>query len=145
MNTYLIIAGGLSFIASVLHIGIILGGPSWYRFFGAGEAMAVMAENRKIYPALVTLGIASILAIWGVYAWSGAGLITELPLTKWALIAISAVYLIRGTVGVILPFVSQHPQIQENSIKFWIVSSLICLTFAAFHILGTFILINGKA
>lgn len=41
----LVIAGSMSFISSLLHIAIILGGPDWYRFFGAGEQMAKMTES----------------------------------------------------------------------------------------------------
>ncbi len=42
-NTPLIIGGYLSFVAALLHISCIFGGPEWYRFFGAGERMATLA------------------------------------------------------------------------------------------------------
>src|SRR5688500_8521572 len=61
-------AGVLSAVAAALHIGVILGGPAWYRFFGAGEGMARMAERGSAKPALITLGIAIVLAIWAAYA-----------------------------------------------------------------------------
>ncbi len=38
---FLKVAGILSFVTSVLHIAIIIGGPEWYRFFGAGEGAAM--------------------------------------------------------------------------------------------------------
>ena len=59
----------------MLHLAIIAGGPDWYRFFGAGEGMARMAERGMLKPALITLGIAAILAVWAAYAFAGAGLI----------------------------------------------------------------------
>ncbi len=43
METYfvsfelLIVAGSLSFLAAALHVGVVIGGPGWYRFFGAGK------------------------------------------------------------------------------------------------------------
>ena len=37
MNIWLIIAGALSALAAVLHLGCIYFGATWYRFFGAGE------------------------------------------------------------------------------------------------------------
>ena len=95
-NPWLIAGGWLSLAASLLHIGCIIGGPAWYRFFGAGEAMARAAERGEIYPALVTFGISIILAIWAAYAFAGAGLIGRLPLMRTALVAISAIYLVRG-------------------------------------------------
>ena len=36
-NPALVTGGLLSVAASLLHIGCIIGGPDWYRFFGAGE------------------------------------------------------------------------------------------------------------
>jgi len=95
-NGWLAFAGLLSAGASAAHIGVILGGPGWYRTFGAGERLARAAERGDIYPALITAAIATVLAIWAAYAFSGAGLIVRLPLLKTALIAITAVYLLRA-------------------------------------------------
>jgi hypothetical protein len=36
-KTSLVVGAGLSFIAALLHVARIFGGPSWYRFFGAGD------------------------------------------------------------------------------------------------------------
>lgn len=91
-NPALIIGGLLSVAAALLHIGCIIGGPDWYRFFGAGEAMATLAEQGSMTPTPLTLGIAGILAIWAAYAFSGAGLLPRLPLLRTGLVVISAVY-----------------------------------------------------
>lgn len=136
-NTQLIIAAMLSFFAALLHLAVILGGPDWYRSFGAGEGMAKLAESGSHYPTFITLAIASVLATWGLYALSGAGVIFRLPLLKLALALISFIYLVRGLAGLILPFVSDHPAIAQNSIGFWLVSSVICLLFGVFYLLGT--------
>ncbi|MDP3801022.1 MAG: hypothetical protein U1C74_12850 [Phenylobacterium sp.] len=131
-NPALVIGGLLSLAASLLHIGCILGGPAWYRFFGAGEGMATLAEQGSMTPTLVTLGIAAILAIWAAYAFSGAGLLPRLPLLRTGLVVISAVYLLRGLAlipallingGVVMPFV------------LW--SSLIVLVYGVAHAVGT--------
>ncbi|MEO7410659.1 MAG: hypothetical protein ABIU10_04990, partial [Sphingomicrobium sp.] len=95
-NFWLVLGGGMSFAASIVHVACIFGGPDWYRFFGAGEPIARAAERGSWVPAIVTLGIASILAIWAAYAFAGAGLIPRLPLMRSALVAISAIYLARG-------------------------------------------------
>ena len=67
-NKQLFIAGCLSYIASLLHLACIFGGPEWYLFLGAGEKMAQLAVAGDPYPTKVTLGIAAILAAWGLYA-----------------------------------------------------------------------------
>ncbi len=133
----LIIAALLSFCASLLHVAIIIGGGNWYRFFGAGEGMAKLAESGSRYPMMVTSIIACVLAAWGLYALSGAGVIPRLPFLRVALCAITAVYLARGLAGLVLPFVSSHPAIAANSLSFWMVSSAICCIFGLFYLLGT--------
>lgn len=135
---FLIIAGSLSFLAAALHIGVVIGGPDWYRFLGAGEAMALMAEKGSLKPTVITLGIATVLIIWGAYAWSGAGLLPNMPLLKLALSAITAIYLIRGVGGLVAPFITNHPQIKKNSTAFWVWSSVICLVIGVFHLMGIF-------
>lgn len=132
LNKSLLFGGILSLIAALLHIAIIFGGPDWYRFFGAGEEMAVMAENGSWYPAFITSGIALILFIWALYAFSGAGLIRRLPFLKTALVIISALYLIRGLV--FIPIYFLMPQI-FNEFLIW--SSVICLIFGTSYALGT--------
>ncbi len=132
----LIIAGSFSLLAAVLHLGVVMGGPSWYRFFGAGESMVLMAENGSMKPIVITLGIAAVLIVWGAYAWSGAGFLPRLPFLKLALLVITAIYLIRGFGGLVAPFVTNHPQIRQNSIAFWVWSSAICLVIGVFHLVG---------
>ena len=97
INKLLVFGGSLSMLAAVLHIAVIIGGPDWYRFFGAGEELAVMAERGSWYPALLTSGIVVVLFIWALYAFSGAGLLKRrLPLLRAGLVVIAAIYLIRG-------------------------------------------------
>ena len=52
-NKWLIGAALMSLAASLAHIGAILGGGDWYRFFGAGEQMARLAEAGSPRPAIV--------------------------------------------------------------------------------------------
>ncbi len=130
-NVFLLVGGMLSAIAAVLHVGIILGGAPWYRFFGAGEGMARAAEAGRLYPAIVTTWIALVLAAWSAYALSGAGLLQRLPLLRPALALITLVYLLRGLA--ILPLVSLA---RANSTPFLVWSSLICLVYGLVHAIG---------
>ena len=43
MNRYLVAGGIMSGLFALLHVAIIIGGPEWYLFFGAGQEMADMA------------------------------------------------------------------------------------------------------
>ena len=133
-NPFLIVGGVLSATASLLHLAVIAGGPSWYRFFGAGEGMARMAEQGSLTPTLVTLGIATVLAVWAAYAFAGAGLIPRLPLMRTALVLISAVYLLRGLV--LIPALILNP---GGVTPFVLWSSLIVLVYGAAYAVGTWI------
>lgn len=118
--------------AAILHIATIIGGPEWYRFFGAGERLASMAAEGHWLPVVLTTTIAGVLFAWGLYAFSGAGLIRRLPFLMWGLTAITAVYGVRG----ILPFPVML-LVDEYSTPFWVWSSLICCVYAVAYGVGT--------
>jgi hypothetical protein len=122
----------LSALAAILHVAVIVGGPDWYRFVGAGEAMAQAAERGSATPALVTLAIASILAVWALYAFSGAGIIRRLPLLRTALVLISAVYLLRALA--LVPVLILRPNLVDT---FAWVSSLVVLVYGLAYAIGT--------
>ncbi len=132
-NPWLIAGGWISLAAAVLHIACIVGGPDWYRFFGAGEPIARAAERGSWGPPLMTLGIASILAIWAAYAFAGAGLLPRLPLMRTALVAISTIYLARGLIILYPPLLRRS----DLSAAFMLWSSLIVLAIGIAYAIGT--------
>lgn len=128
---WLLCGAVLSLLAALLHVGVILGGPDWYRFFGAPESYAVATQRGSIFPAVVTSGIAAVLAVWAALAASAAGAIIRLPLLRTALIAITAIYLARGFL--IIPVVLTVPY-PEGAFDYW--SSAIVLVYGIVHALG---------
>lgn len=130
VDRMLMLGAALSAAAALLHVAVIAGGPPWYRFFGAGERMARMAEAGSVRPTLITLGIATILGMWALYAASGAGAIRPLPFTAAALVAITAVYVLRGLV--IVPAAAM-PALRT---PFHLWSSAICLAIGLVHAAG---------
>lgn len=130
-SRFLLLAAIASGMAAVAHLGCIVFGASWYRFFGAGEDMAQMAEQGLLYPTLVTAFIACVLAIWSCYALSGAGLLGRLPFLRTGLCLIAAIYLVRG-----LAVVPMMWLIPDNSLLFWWVSSAICFAIGILYLLG---------
>lgn len=118
--------------ASALHVTVIIGGADWYRFFGAGEELASMQEQGSWIPALITSGIALVLFVWGLYAFSGAGLIRRLPFLTSILVIISLIYLGRGFV--LVPIWFGWPEL-VNSFALW--SSIICMGYGMCYAFGT--------
>ncbi|WP_154223026.1 hypothetical protein [Marinicella rhabdoformis] len=133
INKPLITGALLCALASLAHMGCIIFGADWYRFFGAGEQMARMAEQGLWYPTVVTSVLVTVLAIWSLYALSAAGVIRSLPLIRLALCLISAVFILRG-----IGFMELMPMFPENSLTFWYVSSAICLTIGLCFAVGTY-------
>jgi hypothetical protein len=131
MNVFLIIAGTLSAIVAALHLGCIYFGAAWYRFFGAGEQMAVLAEQGSYKPTIITSVIVLVLSVWSLYAFSAAGIIFKLPFIRLALVLITLIYLVRGIAGF---FLILSPM--GRSPEFWVWSSVICLSFGIVHLVG---------
>lgn len=131
-NDWLLVGGVLSIGAALLHLACIVGGPDWYRALGAGERMARMVEAGRAGPIVVTVAITAVLAGFGAYALSGAGLLPRLPLLRWGLMAITAVYLIRG-MALFWHAAMRRPDLTSTFVT---VSSVILLAFGFLHLIG---------
>jgi len=130
-NKFLILAAICSGIGALAHLGCIVFGGDWYRYLGAGEQMAQMAEAGAIYPTLVTSFIVAMLAIWSLYALSGAGVILRLPLLRLGLCVIATIYLLRS-----IAFIPLMPIFPDNSMVFWAVTCSICFIFGLAYVIG---------
>ena len=137
-NRMLVTGGVLTAAASLLHLAMILGGPEWYRFFGAGERMARMAARGSPYPGLITAGIAAVLAVWALYALSGAGVIRPLPLLRLALAAIAAVFLARGILGIPAVLWMDDPYARQLRARmaFMALTSAVCIVLGLCYAIG---------
>ena len=131
-NSLLYMGGIACFILAVLHIGVIIIGAEWYRLFGAGEEMAILAEQGSWIPAFVTFGITIILSLWGCYAFSGAGRIGRLPFRKAALVIIAAIFILRG-LGILAPLLGYT----GHSGPFMLLTSAISLSIGLLFSVGT--------
>ncbi len=140
-NQWLKLGGILSFVIALLHLVIIFVGAPAYRYFGAGEDMATAAESGSAFPAIMTLVLVAFFSIWGLYAFSGAGVIRRLPLLRIALLLIGIIYTLRGV------FVFQQIfQIATSSVQVApreVVFSLVSLVIGLAYLVGT--VINWKS
>lgn len=133
INKPLMFGAIFSAFAALAHLGCIIFGGDWYRFFGAGEKMALMAEAGDAHPTIVTSIIVLVLSIWSLYGLSGARVIANLTLIRIALVLISSIYTLRG-----ISFVFLMPMFPENSVTFWVISSTICLSIGMLYSIGTY-------
>ncbi len=125
----------MSVAAALAHLACIAGGPDWYLFMGAPPQLVAAAEQGDAKLGIMTAGIAIIIFGWAAYAFSAAGLIRRLPLTKLALIAISLVLVVRGTSYFVVPL--WHGWRPDLSPTFLVWSSLICVAMGLCFAIGT--------
>ena len=131
---YLLIAGGLASIAiAILHLAVIYYGAPAYRYFGAGEKMATMAESGSLFPGFVTLGITIVFGVFGMYAFSGAQFLFTLPFLRIVLIGIGTIYTLRGLLVVsdLFKMLVSSVDIPAKDILFSLVSALIGMLYLA--------------
>lgn len=133
-NLPLVLAFALTELAALAHFACIpLGGPA-FRWLGAGEQMARMAEDGHWYPALVAFVIGSALSVCALFALSASGLRTRLPrlpLLRPVLAVAAGVFLLRA-----LAFPLLKPAFPDNSDTFWLVTSGVCLVLGSLYLLG---------
>lgn len=95
-RAWLFVGGLMNIIFGFVHVAIVFLGPWAYEYFGAGYEMTQMAREGSLIPPLVTLFIAGIFWIFGLYGLSGSGRYRQLPLMVPVLWVIAIVYTLRG-------------------------------------------------
>ncbi len=136
----LIGSGIVTFVAGLLHIAIIFGGPAWYAFFGAPEPLVQMVRAGALYPSIFCLVVAALLFLCAGYAFSGAGIIPHLPFLHVGLILIASVFILRGLS--FIPLVILFPEVLARLCNckgidtFLVATSAICLATGIGYALG---------
>lgn len=136
----LLLAGGIAcLLIALLHVIMIPIGADAYRFFGAGEEMAVHAEAGSWIPGVVTGVLAIVFAIWGCYGLSGAGILRPLPFCRTALLLIGCIFLLRGIAFLPLLFLVESPHALELRARplFSLASSVISLAIGWAYLYGS--------
>jgi hypothetical protein len=86
----------------------MIGGPSWYAFFGAPPQIVASAQAGTWLPPLSTTAITVLMGMCAAYACSALGLVRRLPLLRTMLAGIATVCLLRALV--LVPVAFTHPE-----------------------------------
>jgi len=127
----LLLGGVVSSVIVLMHLALALR-PQWYRHFGAEELAQMHAQGSR-FTVLVTLGLAFLFAVWGIYALSGAGVIGRLPVLRAALITIGVVYVLRS---LLLPSELFRALLRGHPLRF-VVFSTGSLAAGLLYLVGT--------
>ncbi len=130
-NPWLLGGGWFSLIFAVFQVSAIWWPPSALRYFGG--PVRLQATSPGVYAAVcVAVGVA--VAVCGLYALSGAGQGRRPPLLRSALVAITAIYLLRGLQVITdMVLISRHP---DAGLGRFAVFSLIALVVGLIHLAG---------
>ncbi len=85
-----------SFALAAVHVACIFAGEATARFFTAPRPVLEMIRSGSLLIIPVVLGIVAILGTFGLYAWSAAGRMRRLPLLRPGLVAVGAIFTLRG-------------------------------------------------
>ena len=97
-NKLLLAAALCSVAVALLHVYVIAEGPWAYRFFGAGEELAGLAERGSWIPTALTSGITLAFLVFAAYYLGAAGWLPRLPWQRVGLVGIATLYTLRGAV-----------------------------------------------
>jgi len=111
-SIFLLLAAVAAFLLALLHIAIIFTGRRGYGYFGAAQLIPLLDKGSP-WPAIITFILAAIFTVCGVYGLSGVDILPHLPLLRLGLIAIGAVFTLRG-----LALVKEIPQYISHSTSF---------------------------
>jgi hypothetical protein len=137
-RNYLLITGGICcFAIFLMHVFIAYKGENLYRYFGAGEWMAQLSKNGSVFPAIITLSGSLVFALMGLYAFSGAQLIRQLPFLRLILLIIGSIFTLRGVMIIpqIIFSISKHYPILNRFTLF----SFVSLFIGLLYLMGVFI------
>jgi len=138
---WLLLGASVSFFVAILHVISVIIGPAAYSFFG-GERLARLAAGGFAAPAVMTLLLAAVHALFGTYALSVAGVIRRLPLLVAALLAIGGIYGFRGLSAIEQAIqILQDPQSLPFRILFY---SLVSLVTGCAYIVGAVKRLQGE-
>jgi hypothetical protein len=140
---FLLLAALLTSAITVLHIVIVFVGAPGYRYFGAGEQIARLAEQGSPVPALLTLCIAAIFAVFSLYAFSGSGVLRRLPLVRLVLLMIGTIFALRGIA--VIPQLIQMAHQGRPLLHRAVVFSAVSLCIGVIYLLGTALQWNALA
>lgn len=95
--SYVFAACGL-LAGALLHVVVLIGGPDWIAFVGAPPSIVESARDGTWLAPVSTLGIALLLMIWALYAYSAAGNVYRLPFCRSMLMFVAVVFVLRGLI-----------------------------------------------
>ncbi|RJE74079.1 hypothetical protein [Reichenbachiella sp. MSK19-1] len=125
------IGGVINIIIAIAHIIGLLWAEQMFEITGIGEEMAELTLIHSSWPYLLTIFVAVVFLIFGLYGLSADDEFRKLPLLKLGIFGIAGVYIFRG-IGELVFGISQ----QETPSMAETIYSLIALGIGLLFLFG---------
>ncbi|MGD1842430.1 MAG: hypothetical protein ACFB0B_16300 [Thermonemataceae bacterium] len=125
------IGGYINLLISVGHLVGLLWAAQMFEVTGIGKEMQRLSQIDASLPYLLTVFVAVVFFIFGLYGLSAAGKFKQLPLLKLGIFTIAGIYLLRGIGELVfgLAFQEAHPYREA-------MYSLIAVAIGLLYLLG---------
>ena len=90
------IGAWFNLILAVIHIIGLLWASAMFKVTGIVKEMAALAELHRALPYALTILVAFVFFVFGLYGLSASGNFRRLPCTKFMIWSIAVIYLLRG-------------------------------------------------
>lgn len=96
-SSYAVAGCGL-LAGALLHVVVLIGGTDWIAFVGAPPSVVDSSREGTWLAPVSTLGIALLLTVWALYAFSAADLMRRLYFVRTMLSIVAVVFILRGLI-----------------------------------------------
>jgi hypothetical protein len=90
------LGGYINIVIAIGHILGLIWADQMFEITGIGKEMATLAQKHSTLPYLLTIIVAIVFFIFGLYGLSAANKFRKLPLLKTVIFLIAGIYLLRG-------------------------------------------------
>ncbi|WP_207421132.1 hypothetical protein [Desertivirga brevis] len=122
------LGGYINIIIAIAHIVGLLWAEKMFEVTGIGKEMAELAQTHSSLPYLVTIFVAIVFLIFGLYGLSADNRFRRLPLVKPLIFVIAGIYLLRG-IGELMFDLEKQQANQFLEITYSLIAVFIGMTF----------------
>jgi len=105
--TMLRLGGYINILIAIGHIVGLIWAEQMFEVTGIGKEMNELAQTHSSLPYLLTIFVAVVFCIFGLYGLSADGKFRNLPLLKLGIFVIAGIYIFRG-IGELIFDISQQ-------------------------------------
>jgi len=124
------LGGILNIIIAIAHILGLFWAKQMFYATGVGKDMEELANINNSLPYLLTIFVAIIFFIFGLYALSANGNFRKLPYLKLGIYSIAGIYIFRGIGEMLFHTITEISKTSET------IQSLIALLIGALYLFG---------